>query len=105
MFLGIVTSLIFSSMVAIMGEWFPKKIRGTVIGVWVTCINIGNIIGVQMASGLIKVFGEEKWYDLMFTVAGMMTFFAFIFLFFLKPDPESAGFHINEFSENDQPEV
>lgn len=46
MLVGLATSLIFSSYVAILGEWFPKKGRGTIIGIWATSINIGNIIGV-----------------------------------------------------------
>eukprot|EP00347_Sterkiella_histriomuscorum_P010684 403375320 len=96
---GFSTSLIFPSFVAILGEWFPKKRRGAIIGLWATCINIGNIIGVQLASGLLKIFGEDNWQGLMYTVGALMLIFAIIFVFLLQPDPEQLGLSIDENQE------
>lgn len=74
-------------MIAILGDWFSKKHRGAIIGLWTTCIQIGNIIGVQLASLLLHIYGEDNWWGLMFTIASVMIVLAIIFIGFLKPDP------------------
>jgi len=50
---GMSQAIVFPTMISILGDWFPKRIRGTVIGFWTTSINIGNIIGVEVASALV----------------------------------------------------
>ncbi|CAL2041180.1 unnamed protein product [Caenorhabditis brenneri] len=44
--------------VAIMGNWFGKNARGTVMGVWSACGSVGNIIGTLIASHVLT-FGYQ----------------------------------------------
>ena len=44
--IGFVESVDFPSLISTMGNWTQKKTRGTVTGIWNTCSNAGNIIGI-----------------------------------------------------------
>ena len=44
--IGVFNALIHPSVIDIMGNWFPKKNRGFIVGLWGTCTNVGNIIGI-----------------------------------------------------------
>ena len=87
-FIGFGTSLIFPSFIGILGDWFPKTNRGVIIGVWATCIQLGNIIGVQIARLLLNVYGDDHWYIMMFTAGVLMGVMAILFFFFLVGEPE-----------------
>ncbi len=82
-------------MIHMMGNWFSKKNRGLIIGAWATCSNIGNIIGIQIAAILIKVF-NQKWQHLIFINAIMTILTALLILWFLVPHPIRIGITINE---------
>jgi sugar phosphate permease len=45
-FIGIFNAFLLPCFIAIMGNWFPKKNRGFVVGLWATCNNFGNIAGI-----------------------------------------------------------
>ena len=45
-FVGLFGSAMWPSYIAIMGNWFPKKSRGFMVGLWATSPNVGNIIGL-----------------------------------------------------------
>ena len=60
--LGLVQSVCFPSYISIIANWFPKKNRGIAVTGFCTCVNMGNIIGVQVASLAIKVTdGNWQW--------------------------------------------
>ena len=80
-----------------MGHWFPKKNRGLIVGFWATCNNFGNIVGIQLASGLIKLY-DEKWYYLMITISVAVMIAAVVIFLFLIPEPEMAGIEIIEYT-------
>ena len=44
--IGIFNALPFPIFISIMGNWFPKKNRGFLAGLWATCTNFGNIVGI-----------------------------------------------------------
>lgn len=44
--IGIFSSPIFPSIIHLLGTWFSSNHRGFVLGLWATCANIGNIIGI-----------------------------------------------------------
>ena len=79
--IGFSSSSIFPSIVHTLGNWFSKTHRGVIIGLWATCANIGNILGVQIASIILKVT-DKKWEYLMFSIAGAMQIVVFIHFFF-----------------------
>jgi sugar phosphate permease len=41
-----------------MGNWFPKKNRGFIVGLWATCNNFGNILGIELAAFLMEYVFE-----------------------------------------------
>ena len=45
-FIGLFNSLMFPNFISVLGNWFTKKHRGLIIGMWATCNNMGNIIGI-----------------------------------------------------------
>jgi sugar phosphate permease len=44
--IGIVQSPLWPSYIAVLGNWFPRKNRGFLVGLWATAPNVGNIIGI-----------------------------------------------------------
>ena len=44
--IGAFNACLFPIFISIMGNWFPKKSRGFLVGMWATCTNTGNIGGV-----------------------------------------------------------
>jgi len=82
-------------MIHMMGSWFSKKNRGLIIGAWATCANIGNIIGIQIAAILIKVF-DHRWSQLIFINAIMTILIAIMTYLFLVPHPIRIGLTIKE---------
>jgi len=55
-FIGVFNAFLFPCFIAIVGNWFPKKNRGFLVGFWATCNNFGNIAGVQVAAALLDTF-------------------------------------------------
>ncbi len=44
--IGAFNSVLPPTFIGIMGNWFPKKNRGLIVGFWATCNNFGNILGI-----------------------------------------------------------
>lgn len=51
--IGLFSSILWPTMIHMLGNWYSKKNRGLIIGAWATCANIGNIIGIQVAAILV----------------------------------------------------
>jgi sugar phosphate permease len=43
--IGTLNATLLPCMISINGNWFPKKSRGFIVGLWATCNNFGNILG------------------------------------------------------------
>ena len=54
---GMLNAFLWPSMIGIIGMWFPKKSRGFIAGLWATCNNTGNIVGIQVGSWLLQLLG------------------------------------------------
>ena len=83
-----------------MGNWFPKKNRGFIVGLWATCNNFGNIAGIQVAALLLDVF-EGRWEWLMVLSAGFAIGLGALIFFFLVPHPKDIGIYVEEMTENE----
>lgn len=46
MTIGTLNAFLWPCFIAILGNWFPKKSRGFLAGLWATCNNSGNIVGI-----------------------------------------------------------
>jgi sugar phosphate permease len=78
-----------------MSNWFPKKNRGFLVGLWSSCGNLGNIIGSLLAAALINVY-HQKWGYLLLTAAFFTSLASIATFFFLIPEPEKIGITIEE---------
>ncbi|KAL8051005.1 hypothetical protein ABFX02_06G117600 [Erythranthe guttata] len=85
MFAGLFQSTGWPSVIAVVGNWFGKKKRGLIMGVWNSHTSFGNIIGSVAASILLK-YG---WGWSMF-VPGLLIILVALVVFLLLPvTPES----------------
>ncbi|KAK4355898.1 hypothetical protein RND71_024869 [Anisodus tanguticus] len=76
------------SVVAVIGNWFGKRKRGLIMGIWNAHTSVGNISGSLMAAGVL----EYGW-GWSFIVPGGFIFFAGIMVYLLLPAyPEDVGF-------------
>jgi sugar phosphate permease len=96
--IGLFSSILWPTMIHMMGNWYSKKNRGLIIGAWATCANIGNIIGIQLAAILIDAF-DGKWENLIFINAATMITMAVLIWIWLVPHPARIGLEIQEEDE------
>ncbi|CAM8983819.1 unnamed protein product [Rhodiola kirilowii] len=91
---GLVQSIGWPCVVAVVGNWFGKSKRGLIMGVWSSHASVGNILGSVVASSVLE-FG----WGWSFVVPGMLVMLVGGFVFcFLVVNPEDIGFgsQINE---------
>ncbi len=100
MLIGSFNAFLPPSMISIVGNWFAKKQRGLIVGVWMSCNNFGNIVGMQLAA-LLTSFVGDQWQYLMVTVSALALLFAFLIFFFVHPDPKEIGIQIEDLDENE----
>ncbi|OQV19870.1 Glucose-6-phosphate [Hypsibius exemplaris] len=78
----------FPAVVALVGNWFAKKGRGTVFGFWNSHASLGNILGSLLAA----VWVEKDW-TISFVVCGLMIVAGGVISWlFVVIQPEDAGF-------------
>ena len=99
-FIGVFNSCLFPCMISIIGNWFSKKNRGFIVGMWASCNNFGNIAGIQLAAWLLRVF-DGKWQWTMIVASGSAAVMMVIVFFFLVPHPEEIGIFIEEMTEKE----
>jgi MFS family permease len=87
-FIGIFNAFLLPCMIDIMGNWFPKKNRGFIVGLWATCNNFGNILGIELAAFLMEYVFENEWQWLMVLASVFALVMCLIVFFFLVPHPE-----------------
>nr|AKN21657.1 slc37a-1 [Schmidtea mediterranea] len=88
-FAGMVQASGWPTVVSCMGNWFGKKRRGFLMGLWNAHTSLGNILGAIIAAA----FVETAW-GLSFIVPGAIIIGMGIIVFlFLTPYPEDVGCH------------
>jgi MFS family permease len=100
-FIGIFNAFLLPCMIGIMGNWFPKKNRGIIVGLWATCNNFGNIVGIQLAAFLMDNVFNNHWQYLMVVASALALIFTFTIYFFLIPHPEQIGITVEEMTEKE----
>ncbi|KAF6175376.1 hypothetical protein GIB67_036467 [Kingdonia uniflora] len=87
LFAGLFQSTGWPSVVAVVGNWFGKKKRGLIMGIWNAHTSVGNISGSLIASALLK-YG----WGWSFIAPGLLMCFAGLVVFLLLPvSPETVG--------------
>ncbi|TKW40770.1 hypothetical protein SEVIR_1G267800v4 [Setaria viridis] len=97
---GLFQSTGWPSVVAVVGNWFGKKKRGLIMGIWNAHTSVGNISGSLIAAALLK-FG----WGWSFVVPGVMIALVGLIVFlFLPSGPEAIGSeddHLNDSGKNE----
>ncbi|WVZ74314.1 hypothetical protein U9M48_022513 [Paspalum notatum var. saurae] len=97
---GLLQSTGWPSVVAIVGNWFGKRRRGLIMGIWNAHTSVGNISGSLIAAALLK-FG----WGWSFVVPGVIVALLGLLVFmFLPASPESVGTedsHLKDSSKNE----
>lgn len=74
---GLLQSMGWPTVVAIMGNWFGRHSRGLVLGIWSACASVGNIIGAFLVSGVL-----DYGYDYAFLLTSSVLFAGGVINFF-----------------------
>jgi sugar phosphate permease len=83
----------WAGTVSTMANWFRRAERGTVMGFWATCFQVGGVLANALAA-----FALGKWgYQYSF-FAGSCVLFAILifFVFNQRNDPEDVGLALND---------
>jgi sugar phosphate permease len=87
-------SIVFPTLVAIVGSWFSTKHRGLITGSWGASANVGNLIGIHLSTTIFNLT-DRRWGELMNAICLLFMFNSLIAYVLLKPCPEQDGFIIN----------
>lgn len=87
MITGLFQSTGWPSVVAVVGNWFGKKKRGLIMGIWNAHTSVGNITGSLVASALLT-YG---WGWSLVVPGLMIAFIGVIVFLFLPVSPDSVG--------------
>ncbi|PKA60679.1 Putative glycerol-3-phosphate transporter 1 [Apostasia shenzhenica] len=84
---GLFQSTGWPSVVAVVGNWFGKRKRGLIMGIWNAHTSVGNISGSLIASALLTYGWGWSFVipGILISVIGLMVFF------FLPDSPEAVG--------------
>eukprot|EP00252_Welwitschia_mirabilis_P023294 TRINITY_DN6557_c0_g1_i2.p1 TRINITY_DN6557_c0_g1~~TRINITY_DN6557_c0_g1_i2.p1 ORF type:complete len:528 (-),score=32.26 TRINITY_DN6557_c0_g1_i2:609-2192(-) len=96
MIAGLFQATGWPSVVAVVGNWFGKRKRGLIMGIWNAHTSVGNIAGSLIASGVLQ-FG---WGWSFILPGALIAFVGFMVFLFLVSDPQNIGFESPYESEN-----
>ncbi|XP_073017216.1 putative glycerol-3-phosphate transporter 1 [Primulina eburnea] len=95
MLAGLFQSTGWPSVVAVVGNWFGKRKRGLIMGIWNAHTSLGNITGSLVASMMLK-YG----WGWSLVVPGLgITFVGIVLFLFLPVSPESVGAGVDDSDE------
>ncbi len=69
-------------------QWFARKERGTVMGIWLTCYQVGPLVATLLATWLLVLYG---WQMTFFVPALIVGGFGLLFLKAQPSSPEQVG--------------
>lgn len=92
---GLAQSMGWGTNIAILTNWFPKKGRGLLIGIWASNANIGDIIGSQLYR-MIAGNSHTIWGTPLIVIGCATIVLGFINLLVLYEFPIQKGYKINE---------
>ena len=92
---GTVQSVGWPCVNSVFANWFGKKGRGTLIGVWQSCSNAGNVLGAIITSFLTSTVGFS--WEITYMVVGFFCLVIALFnMWLLVVHPEEKGIVIEE---------
>lgn len=78
-----------------MTNWYPKKGRGTIFGVWAANVNLGNIFGTLICTLCIKVF-KFDWQWTWIVLSILLGVIGVLNLLLLVSKPKYVGLVVEE---------
>jgi len=84
--IGLVQSVDFPCFISTIGAWTSESTRGTVTGIWATCGNVGNILGIQLAAAVLRAKDNQWGYLMMYVTISYLCLALLIFSVFIA-DP------------------
>lgn len=94
---GTLQSFAWAVNFAILCNWFPRKGRGLLIGVWATNPSVGDIFGQQLFGVLTSdPYSPSDWGYVFMTLGGCVFFVGLVNLIFLVEYPSAMGLEIKE---------
>ncbi|XP_050230211.1 putative glycerol-3-phosphate transporter 4 [Mercurialis annua] len=88
MLAGLFQATGWPSVVAVIGNWFGKRKRGLIMGIWNAHTSVGNISGSLLAASVL----EYGWGWSFILPGGLIIVGGILVLLFLAPYPEDVGF-------------
>jgi len=95
-FNGAVQSFAWAANFGILSNWFPRRGRGLLIGIWATNPNVGDIFGQQLYLLCVSGGVEGNWGYCFITLGCVVELVAILNLIFLLEYPASKGIVIRE---------
>ena len=92
---GLIQSVDFPCFIGTIGAWSQRSSRGIISGIWATCSNVGNIIGLQTASYLLS-HQDDKWENLMFYITILYLIIAMLIYCLFISDPKEVGLEFKD---------
>lgn len=92
--LGPIQSLCFPAFVHVVANWFSAKRRGIAVAAFVTCVNVGNILGAQLGQALLRGWNDQ-WQWLFVLLSGLFVVLAAAIWLLLVQHPETIGIMID----------
>lgn len=88
MIAGLFQATGWPSVVAVIGNWFGKRKRGLIMGIWNAHTSVGNISGSLLAASVL----DYGWGWSFVSLGGLIMFGGVLVFFFLPAYPEDVGF-------------
>lgn len=96
---GLMQSSGFPTCVSIFTNWFGKRGRGTLFGLWCSTGAAGNVIGAMLTSTFTSTLGL-KWYQAYAAMGLFCSLMAGLNAMYLVVHPIELDIHIDEFDEH-----
>ncbi|CAD8193679.1 unnamed protein product [Paramecium pentaurelia] len=90
---GMFSSTAWPGLLSIMNAWMPKEQKGIILGVFASCINVGNIAGFAN-SGITIEICDLSILTPIYISGGLLFFMTILFHIFIKPRPPIISEHI-----------
>lgn len=99
---GFAQSVGYPACFGIIAQWFPKKTRGTILGIWASCGSCGNVLGALITESMLKK--GFQWEGAYAAVGSISYGWVFINLIFAR-EPEQVGLAIIEETVEDKKQI
>lgn len=88
---GLVQSVGYPALFAIVSQWFPKRIRGTILGFWSSCASVGNMLGAIIT---VAILNKDRSWEAAYAIIGCISFGAIVLNIIFAREPHQVGHQV-----------